>query len=81
MAEVFMDGGAAFTDAMSIDAGIVKHVIQQLFRSSLLDGEPVQAVMPRGMLEIGSMPRQHFGSALKFVQVKKKRISRHAWKA
>ena len=50
--------------------------VRQLVGSSRLDGEPVQAVLPRGMLEVGAIPKEHFGSLLSSVQVKGARSTR-----
>jgi len=65
-----MDERVAIDSSMSIDVATVKRVVRQLVGFSRLDGEPVQAVLPRGMLEAGVMPREHFGSLLSSVRVK-----------
>ena len=65
-----MDERVGISDSISIDVRMVKQVVQQLVSSSRLDGDPVQAVLPRGMLEVGAMPKQHFGSLLSSVKVR-----------
>ena len=68
-----MDEGVKIDDKLSVGEGTVKQVVKQLFGSMQM-AEPVQAVVPRGLLEPGIMSDRAVGSLLSQVQVRLDRL-------